>query len=226
MFLKITHQFIPGAISKGMDASFSQGCRVMIFGHGECLHWFNFCQARGIQNLGFPPHVIVRVLARPSATLPFLASKNPVIADFSPHILVINLGMFDLLQVDMDPLDFADRFWHILGLITVCMPGLRITKVIILGQLRRPMHLVPDRLYSVRVEAFHARLLRRVEGSRALSLLFLGGDLGLFSAGAGNANDRTRDMTRLNSPCARILSIIRRRAAVILSARSEYNLFL
>lgn len=163
-----------------MDASFFQGCNILLFGHGECLHLFNFCQAQGIQNLGFPPHVIVRVMARPTATLPFLAAKAPVIADFGPHVLVIHLGMFDLLRTDIDPLDFADRFWHILNLITLCMPGLHITKIILLGQLFRPVHLSPDRLYLERVEAFHSRFLRIMQGSLSFSLLFLGGGLGVI----------------------------------------------
>lgn len=104
-----------------MDASFFPGCRVLIFGHGECLNWFNFCQARAIANLGFPPHVNVRVLARPNATLPFLSTKAADIARFCPNVWVVNLGMFDLLDATTDPISLADRFWHILGFMTDCM---------------------------------------------------------------------------------------------------------
>lgn len=168
-----------------MDSSFARGCRILIFGHGECLHWFHFCRVRGISNLGFPSHVMVRILARATATLPFLAAKAPVIAQFSPNVMVVNLGLFDLLRVDMDPLEFADRFWHILGLMTTCMPGLQFTKVIFLGQLRRPLHLFPDRLFSVRIEAFHARLLRRIEGSHVFFNALLWGRSGFIFFGSG-----------------------------------------
>lgn len=191
-------------------------------GHGECLHWFNFCQACRISNLGFPPHVIVRVLARPSATLPFLSAKAPVLDRFSPHVIVLNLGMFDLLRADMDPLLFADRFWHTVALLSTCMSGLRSTKFVLLGQLLQPRHLLPDRLYPNRVEAFHSRLLRHAESSHAFSLLFLGGCLGLFTSGLGNGEGLGRDATQPDLRCVRILNIIRSRVASVLAARSEY----
>lgn len=121
--------------------------------------WFNFCQARGISNLGLTAQVVARVLAHPPATLPFLSAKAPVIAHFSPHVLVVNLGLFDLLRVDMDLLSFVDHFWDILAHVTTCMPGMWITKVILLSQLCSPLNLLPDHLYSVWIEAFHSRLL-------------------------------------------------------------------
>lgn len=124
--------------------SFFPGTRVLFLGHGECLIWYKFCLSRHISNLGFPSHVEVRILARHGATLQFLSDKAPVIFRFRPHVLILHLGIYDLTQPSSDPLAFADRLWHSIGLILSCFSGPAPVKVIFLGQPHSPRHLNPD----------------------------------------------------------------------------------
>lgn len=206
-----------------MESSFFRGLRVLFVGHGDCLSWFNFCQARGIANLGFHPQVDVRILARPGATMKFLTSKAQSIFQFRPHVLVINLGMFDLFRQNCDPLVLADRYWHVLSLLISCMSGVSPSKVVFVAQLRNPQHLAPDRLYAERVDAFHSRFYRLIEGSPNFSFLVIGDILGIMRCGVGLVGASLRDITPNELPSHIALLIIKKHIAVILAARSKYD---
>lgn len=205
-----------------MDASFFRGLRVLFIGHGDCISWFNFCQARDIPNLSFPPQVEVRLLAQPSATLRFLTSKARSIFQFRPHVIVIHLGMFDLFRQGCDPLVLADRFWHISSLLVSCMKGSYPTKVIIIGQLRNPEHLAPDRLYCERVDAFHSRILRLINGSSSISFLCIGDIMSILRCGVGVVGVGLRNWTPQELPAYTALMIIKRRIAAILNSPRKY----
>lgn len=74
------------------------------------------------ESFGFPQHVSIRVVAWPGAMLNFISEKAPVIFEYASHILIINLGSYDLLHCSNDPLIVGDRFWHALGLILTTLP--------------------------------------------------------------------------------------------------------
>lgn len=207
-----------------MDSPFFRGMKVLFIGHGDCLSWFNFCQTRGIANLGFHPHVDVRVLARPEATLKFLTSKAQTIFQFRPHVMVINMGRFDLSRPGCDPLVLAERYWHVLSLLISCMAGNSPSKVVLIVQLRNTRQLATDRLFADRVDAFHARIYRLIEGSPVFSFLVIGDILELMRSGVGWVGATVRDLTPSELPSHIALLIIKRHIAVILSARSKYGL--
>lgn len=142
-----------------MDCNFFQHPQVLFLGHGETLLWISFCLAHGISNIGLPQNFEVRVLSQPRAKLMFLEEKVPVILVFPPDVLIIHLGMFDLLQVEADPLAMADR----LGLL---LSGLSMTWVVIVCWSHNPWHVVPDHMYRKHLEAFHSRLVHIAGGSR------------------------------------------------------------
>lgn len=207
-----------------MDSSpFFRGMRVLFIGHGDCLSWFNCCQARGIVNLGFHPHVDVRLLAQPGASLKFLTSRARTIFQLRPHVMVVNLGMFDLFRHNCDPLVLAERYWHVLSLISSCMAGVSPSKVVVISQHRNPSHLAPDRLYADRVDAFHSRLFRLIEGSLNFSFLVIGDILDIWRLGVGLVGVSLRDITPSELPSHVALLVIKRHIAAVLSARSKYG---
>lgn len=140
-------------------SSLFPGMRKLFFGHGECIIWLNFCVSHNIPNLGFPQHVLVRLMTQPSTTLQYLSDKALFIFRFRPHVIIFHLGMYDLSRPMVDPLALADRYWHSVGLILACFVGDLNVKVIFLGQPCFPWHISPDRLFPERVDAFHSRLL-------------------------------------------------------------------
>lgn len=206
-----------------MDSNFFPGLHVLFLGHGECLLWINFCISRGISNLGFPDHVEIRVLARPGATFQYLSDKAPVIFHFRPHVLVIHLGMFDLLQSDSDPMSLADRLWHSVGLLLSCLSGPGMCKVVFVGQPGCPRHASPDRMHAERLDAFHSRLLRRANGSRSFSFIFMGDLLGNIPQGVGVAGTRLRDLSPFELPFHLFLMVIKRRVAALLNPCCKYT---
>lgn len=204
-----------------MDTSFFPGLRILIFGHGECLLWYNFCQARTIQNLGFPPKVLVRVLARPGADLHYLSERTRAIFDFRPNVLIIHLGMHDLLRQNANPLLLADRYWHAMGLLIACMPAGNPLRVIMVGQPRGPRHCIPDRMYINRLEAFNSRLLRRAESSRVFSLAFLADMSGAAYIRDGLEGVRLRDVPIYDQPFHMCLVSLQRHTAATLIAQCK-----
>lgn len=205
-----------------MDSPFFPGLRILFIGHGECLLWVNFCISRGISNLGFPDHVEVRVLSRPGANLQYLAEKAAVVLSFKPHVLVVHLGMFDLLQADADPLSLADRFWHSVGLLLSGLAGTCKTKVIIVAQPRCPRHSRPDRMFVNRLDAFHSRLLRKAEGSRSFSFIFMGDLLNNISHGVGVTGARLNELSPFELPFHLFLNAVKRSVAMLLAPPCKY----
>lgn len=205
-----------------MASEFFPGLRILFLGHGECLLWANFCISRGVSNLGFPDHVEVHVLARPGADLQFLSDRASIIFQFRPRVLVVHLGMFNLLSAQSDPLSLADRFWHSIGLLTACLAGHASCKVVFVGQPRNPRHISPDHMYFERLDAFHSHLLRRAEGTRTFSFIFMGDLLDAIPRGLWMGGARLRDLSPHELPFHLFLTVIKRRVAAIVASQSKY----
>lgn len=155
------------------SSSFFPGLRVLFFGHGECLLWCNYCLSRSIPNMGFPSHLEVRLLARPGATLHYIAQRAPVIFRFHPHFLILHIGMFDLLSTNIDPLELEDRFWNAITLIAAYLYHSSALYIIFIGQPATPRYTEPDHMYLQRSDAFHSRLMKRGEGSHFFFIIYL-----------------------------------------------------
>lgn len=208
-----------------MGSQFFPGLRILFIGHGECILWYNYCRSCNISNLGYPPLVEIRVLARTAASLKFFTDKAPVIFQFRPHVIVLHLGMYDLLKHNSNPFAVADRYWHAVGLISACLAESTPVRVVFIGQPRFPWHLVNDRMYGERVEAFHSRLLRRAEGSSFFTFLFMTDiwrNSSALTTGVGGIN--IFELSPYEWPLHMYLSGIMKHIAIILSPQSEYVL--
>lgn len=206
-----------------MESSSSQGLKVLVLAHGQCLLWHNFCASRQVSNLGFPSYLEVKVVARPAATLQFLADKAPFIFHFRPHFLVLHLGMFDLANPAADPLALADGLWRAIKLFASILETVITFKVIFVSQPKAPRHMSPDPFYKTRVDVFHAHLLVHAEGSPLFSIIFLVDMVRAAGAGLGLADAEWRSLPSHDLPFLLVLNAIKKCIADALCYSREYN---
>lgn len=162
------------------------------------------------------------VFAHCGAKLRFLSDKAPSIFQFRPHVMIVHLGLFDLVQFNADPLLLAERYWHVVALLRSYISGSFQAKVIFVGQPRFPAAVRTGNLYGQRRNSFHLELLSRAEGFRSFSFLFLDDQLNNFHLGGGMPSASLRDIPPCDLPFHMLLSILRNRVASLLAHPSEY----